>query len=46
LYFEQEIVVPDFVEGLAYVQENGGAILSVIQCFVYDICKSMTLLYG
>ena len=38
--------MPDFIESLADVQEDGGAILFVVQSFVYYICKSMTLLYS
>ena len=38
--------MPDFVECLADVQENGCAILLVFQCFIYYICKTVTLLYS
>ena len=37
--------MPDFIESLADVQEDGGAIVFVVQGFVYYICESMALLY-
>jgi len=38
--------MPDFIERLADVQENGCAILLIVQCFVYYICKTVALLYS
>jgi len=38
--------MPYFNERLADVQENGWAILLIVQCFVYYICKTVTLLYS
>jgi hypothetical protein len=38
--------MPDFVERLADVQENGWAIFLVFQCFIYYINKTVTLLFG
>jgi len=37
--------MPYFIKRLADVEEDGWAILSGVQCFVYYICKTVTLLY-
>ena len=38
--------MPDFIESLADIQEDGGAIVFVVQSFLYYICKLMALLYS
>jgi len=38
--------MPYFIERLADIQENGWAILLIVHCFVYYICKTVTLLYS
>ena len=38
--------MPDFVERLVDVQEKGCAIMLVFQCFIYYICKTVTLLFS
>jgi hypothetical protein len=38
--------MPDFIEGLDYVEEDCGTVLIVFQCLVYGVNDAMTLLCG
>ena len=42
--FDQEALMPPFIKRLANIQENGRAILLIVQCFVYYIRETVALL--
>ena len=42
--FEEEVLMPHFIKRLANIQENGRAILLIVQCFVYYVCETVALL--